>query len=383
MGPQAMDLNRGPHKARIWRTRDGEGCQAFPWLAGAGRTKSMTCDGVWKKERKFRPPLSFPRKREGGFTLEVQQFEEDLGARLVAEAFSWGVIIEAEEGEEALICEDGEVCFAGDEAAGAADGVFDSALLPRGIGVAEVGLDGELVERLVASELGSVVEGDGLTQRLGEGGEQGEEAASDAVGGFARQSCGEEDARLAFMKDEHGLAVFGEQHEVGFPMAGGVAIGGDLGPFGHGNAAFDEVCGAAAAPAAKAALAFGAREIMAPAIVLGAGDLGVDETIDAFMADHRPSGFAGEAAGDLFGRPALGEAVEHGAAQLGLALEARARPAPRRALLVSVGRFVAGFGPIALQFARDGRWRAIQSCRDLPERGAIGLKSGNLASLLQ
>jgi hypothetical protein len=38
---------------------------------------------------------------------------------------------------------------------------------------------------------------------------------------------------------------------------------------------------------------------------------------------------------------------------------------------------------VAPHLARDRRWRAIQSCRDLPDRAAIGLKAGNLAAVFQ
>ena len=40
----------------------------------------------------------------------------------------------------------GEVGFTGDEASHSADGVFDAAFLPRGVGVTEVGLQIEAVQ---------------------------------------------------------------------------------------------------------------------------------------------------------------------------------------------------------------------------------------------
>jgi hypothetical protein len=53
-------------------------------------------------------------------------------------------------------------------------------------------------------------------------------------------------------------------------------------------------------------------------------------------------------------------------------------------LLLSVTRLVADqASAIALYLTSNARWRAIQSCRDLPDRAAIGLKSGNLASVVQ
>jgi hypothetical protein len=186
------------------------------------------------------------------------------------------------------------------------------------------------------------------------------------------------------MDSEHGLAVFGEQHEVGFPVARDFAIGGIGRPFRYGNPAIDEACGTAAPSAAQAALALAARQIAAPAVVLGADDLRVDEAVDALVADHLAASLAGEPAGDLLGRPAFGQALTDGAAQVGLAFEARARPAPRLGLFLSVTRLVADLASaITFYLTSNGRWRAIQSCRDLPDRAAIGLKAGNLASIVQ
>ena len=109
---------------------------------------------------------SFPRKREGGFTFEVQQFVEHLCRCFEVKAFSWGVVVGAQEGVEASIGEGCEVGFARDEAAHTTDGVFDAALLPGRIGIAEEGFDGEVVKQLMSGELGAVVEGNGLAQSL-------------------------------------------------------------------------------------------------------------------------------------------------------------------------------------------------------------------------
>ena len=117
----------------------------------------------------------------------------------------------------------------------------------------------------------------------------------DPLGGFVGWPGGQQDPRVPFMHGQDGLTVFGKQDEVGFPMAGGLAIGGGMRPFGQGNTAFDEGCGAAASSAAEPALALAARQIAAPAIVLGAGDLGVDEAVDALVADDLAAGSRGRA----------------------------------------------------------------------------------------
>src|SRR5262245_64779920 len=108
-------------------------------------------------------------------------------------------------------------------------------------------------------------------------------------------------------------------------MPRAVPLGGRHRSFGYGNTAFDQGCGTAALAAAETALALAAREIMPPAVVFGAGDLGIDEAVDALVTDHLVAGLAGEPAGDLFGRPTLGEMLQDGPAQLGIVVRCGAR----------------------------------------------------------
>jgi hypothetical protein len=330
------------------------------------------------------PLRSSPRKRGGGFTFEVQQFVEHLCGCFEVKAFSWGVVVGAQEGVEAPIREGCEVSFARDEAAHTTDGVFDAALLPGRVGIAEEGFDGEAVKQLMTGKLGAIVESNGLAQPRGQAFEERVQMRGDAIGGLVGRPGRKQEAGLALMNGEHGLAVLGEQHEVGFPMAGAVAVGDRRRSFGYGDTAFDQACGTATPAAAETALALAARQIVPPAVVLGAGDLGVDEAVDALVADHLVATLASESAGDLLGRPASGEMLENVAAQVGLAFEARARPASRLRLFLGVTWFVSDLAAaVAPHLARDRRWRAIQSCRNLPDRAPVGLKSGNLASVLQ
>src|SRR3979490_125766 len=62
----------------------------------------------------------------------------------------------------------------------------------------------------------------------------------------------------------------------------------------------------------------------------------------------------------------------------------RALPAAAACLLLGVGRLVADLAAaVALQLARQARWRAIQSCRDLADRLAGLVKLGNRAPLFE
>ena len=84
-----------------------------------------------------------------------------------------------------LVGEGCEVGFARQVAAHSSDGVFDAAFLPGRVGVAEEGLEAELVELVVAGELGAVVEGDGLSHgRGGIGSRMRRRAVDDGVGGL-------------------------------------------------------------------------------------------------------------------------------------------------------------------------------------------------------
>jgi hypothetical protein len=60
----------------------------------------------------------------------------------------------------------------------------------------------------MASELGAVVEGDGLTQRLRYGAKQIEEMTSDAVCRLAGQADCQQEAGLALMHGQDRLTVF-------------------------------------------------------------------------------------------------------------------------------------------------------------------------------
>jgi len=111
-----------------------------------------------------------------------------------------------------------------------------------------------------------------------------------------------------------------------------------------------------------ATLVLGAGQVVAPGAVVGAADLGVDEAVDALMADGERGLLLLEAAGDLFRGPTVLEAIEDELAQLGVAFQARATPAAGAGLLLGIARLVAElFAAVALQLARDARWRAIQS----------------------
>ena len=284
----------------------------------------------------------------------MQHLREGLGGGLEVKAFAWCIVVGVDGLTETAGREGCEVGFARDEASHSTDRILDAALLPGRVGIAEEGLDREAAQRQVMSKLGAVVEGDGLTQALWQDREQANEMASDATRNFAGEADAEQQARGALMHGQDRLTIFGEHHQVGFPMTGGAAVVGLDGPICQRNTAFNEACGTAALLAAVTALALGARQVASPAEVRGASDLGVNEPVDGLVGDHLAAVFAGQPAGDLLGRPAPTQAFQHRAAQAGLPFEAYARPAPRSHLLLGIGGFVADLNaPIAVQLPRD------------------------------
>jgi len=97
---------------------------------------------------------------------------------------------------------------AGQPSSQAAIGVLHSALLPRGVGVAEPGRHVQrLPQQLVMSELGSIVEGDGLAQVSREAAEDVHDNGSGLGGVLAGKPRGQGEAALALVKDENGTGA--------------------------------------------------------------------------------------------------------------------------------------------------------------------------------
>ena len=96
----------------------------------------------------------------------MQHLREGLGWGAEVKAFPGCVVVGSDKVAESAVGQCRKVGFAGHEAPHPADGILDAALLPGSVGVTEEGLDGEAMQRQVIGELGAVVEGDGLTQRI-------------------------------------------------------------------------------------------------------------------------------------------------------------------------------------------------------------------------
>jgi hypothetical protein len=147
------------------------------------------------------------------------------------------------------------------------------------MGIAEESLDAEgFVKPVMLGELGSIVEANGFAHRLW----KFAELTGDGPGGAGSFSIGrvpnDIEAGLSFVQNEQALAISGEQHEVGFPMARHLAAFDLGGPFGDWAPLFDEAGGASASASAVPSFEFVARQPAMPIVLLSRTM--IDETID-------------------------------------------------------------------------------------------------------
>src|SRR5665213_3380316 len=123
------------------------------------------------------------------------------------------------------------------------------------------------------------------------------------------------------MQGQDGLTIFGEEHEIGFPMAWKVTVRDFGRAFGDRNTMFDMQGGTAAPPAPPAAFCLGAGQIIPPGVVLVAGDLGGDEAVDGLRADEPLGVSAFEEAASLLRRPAFAQTAQNLFAQRSIAVQ--------------------------------------------------------------
>ena len=236
-------------------------------------------------------------------------------------------------------------------------------------------------------ELGAVVESDGLSPGFRQDREQIVHGSGDGVCRLAGLTGSDEQARVALVQGEHRVAASPKEHQVSLPVAGGLAVGRRLGTFRQWTALGNE--GGRTAPTAPmgSPSRLASRQVVPPTIVLGArhlSDLNLRfaETIDGLVGDDRSTGIPCHVSRHLLRRPALSQVPQHGLAQRSIPFQLTANPAPRPRLFVGIPRLVALCTRlISFHLPRNGRWRAIQSCSNLPVRVSRGVKSGQFTPL--
>jgi hypothetical protein len=161
------------------------------------------------------------------------------------------------------------------------------------------------MQLVVASELGAIVKGDGLTPRLWQWCQDLAHGLGYGIRGFAGWSYSDEQTGVTLMQGEDGLAVCLEQHQVGLPVPRCLAVTGLFGPLVDRTAKGDKGRRASSFATAATAFELATRQIMTPSVIRGAVNLGVDETVDGLVGYHRGPGVPGETSCNLFGGPTL------------------------------------------------------------------------------
>ena len=147
------------------------------------------------------------------------------------------------------------------------------------MGIAEECLDTEgFMKPVMLGELSSVVEADGFTHRLWKFAELTGNGSSGEDGFPIDRMQNDAEAGLPLVENQQPLAISGEQHEVGFPMARHTTAFDLGGSFSDREPLFDEAGRAAAWASAAASSEFMARQQAMPIILLRRAM--IDETID-------------------------------------------------------------------------------------------------------
>ena len=145
--------------------------------------------------------------------------------------------------------------------------------------IAEEGLDAEgFVKPVMLGELGSIIEADGLAYRRWKFAEVTGDGPSGEDSLSIERMLNDAEAGLPLMENEQPLAISGEQHEVGLPMARRPAAFDLRGSFSDRAPLFDEAGRAAAWASPAPSSEFVARQQAVPVILLGSTM--IDETID-------------------------------------------------------------------------------------------------------
>ena len=234
-------------------------------------------------------------------------FKDRLVWCLEAEAFSRGEIGGEDDVLDFLVGHLVNIDLTWQPAPQSTIGVFDSALLPGGVSIAEPGGHGaHAPQQGMPGEGRVIIESDGLAQRGFDAGEDRQHDRDGLGGGLSGEPRGECHAGFALMENEHGPHALADD-EVALPMTGfgsGVDI---LGPFVDGDAILDRI---SRRPRSAGTTAFVAAREITPQLL---GFLGgaIDESVDRLAANASQTAFifSFQPARDLLGRPAFREAV--------------------------------------------------------------------------
>src|SRR5437588_2380938 len=107
------------------------------------------------------------------------------------------------------------------------------------------------------------------------------------ISGLIGLTAHNEQTRASFMTDQYRLTVLSKQHQISFPVARLAPLMGIGRAPIDSHTSLDAIYQAAAFASTPTALAFATRQVVSPAIVLGATDLRIDRPIGRFITDDR------------------------------------------------------------------------------------------------
>ncbi len=306
------------------------------------------------------------RNQTGESTFEVQHLLLDDPRRCpVAQALARRIVVRLPDQRKPLIRHLPQIRPPRQEPPQPADRVLHSPLLPRRVRVAEERLDAQPVKLVVTGELGPIVEGHRLAKLRRQRPQHPGDGLRDRPRLLRRRPREEQEARGAFLQ--------GQLHRVRLPVPEGPPVGRRCRPLSNGSAEGNEGNRASPPAAPPPPLPLRPRQVAPPIMVLVPRGLGVDEPVDALVRGHRPAFLSAHLMGDLLRRPPPLQARQDPLPQLLVPFQPRPRPAPRAGTLLGRRRLVPVRSQrVPLQLPSHGRCRAIQSCSDLPDRGALG-----------
>ena len=224
----------------------------------------------------------------------------------------------------------------------------------------------------MVGELRAVVERDRLAELRRQRPQNGSDGFGDRCGCPRRPPHRDQQPGAALVQHQHRLPGPAELHPIRLPVAKLRTVGNCCRALRE-RAAVQNGARRTAPPATSpTATPLPPPQEIAPRIVLRPRNLRVDEPVDTLIGDDVLTAFSHQPPRHCLRRPAQLQLAQHIVAELVVPVQPSATPAPCMRLLVGIYRPVATvLRAVALQLPSNRRWRAIQSCCDLPDRAPL------------
>ena len=281
-----------------------------------------------------------------------------------------------------------EVGVSGQQAAQTTNRVFDAALLPRRVRVAEPGLDAKPpAQEIVFAELRSVIEGHGLAHARGHRFHQGAEIVGDRLRRSHLLPHQQGAPRSAFLHHQQELSRFAKAHEVGLPIARARSALHHSRTIMNGNPLQYGRRRPSAVGQTLSATVLLARQPAMQRFVEGP-TAPINVTVDRLVADAVAARSLGHAPGNLLRRPSRDEMLQNLLTKFRLTFQLVGSTASMttqhqllRALRIVAPGPLLGHLTVALQFTADRRRAPPQNASDAAQRFTVCMQTVNLNPL--